>query len=244
MNVIGYVRVSSEEQVAHGVSLDAQEEKIRAYCKAKDWDLLDVVRDEGISGKNLNRPGLQSILTKAHKRNGRRGFDGLIVVKLDRLTRSVGDLAHLNKLFETNKLTFVSIQESVDTSSASGRLFHNIIACLSEWERGVISERTRDALRYKRRNGELAGEVPYGYSVNGDGRTLEPVLEELAVVERIRSMRGSLLSYWKIADQLNATGIVTKKGRRWYPATVKSVLDHSHCKPLDSGLQAGAQMGA
>lgn len=240
MKVIGYCRVSTDEQVSNGVSLDAQEERIRSYCKAKDWHLLDIIRDEGISAKNLNRPGLQSILGRVSNRNGKRGFDCLVVVKLDRLTRSVGDLAYLNKVFETNKLVLVSIQESVDTSTASGRLFHNIIACLSEWERGVISERTRDALRHKRNNGFLAGEIPYGYRLKEDGETLEPIPEEQKILKRIRSPREFSLSYRKIADRLNNSGVTTKKGKRWYPATVQSVLQHSNCKPLNGGLQKDA----
>jgi len=240
MEVIGYSRVSTDEQVSNGVSLEAQEEKIRAYCKVKDWDLLDIVRDEGISAKNLNRPGLKSILGRVSKRNGKRGFDCMVVVKLDRLTRSVGDLAYLNKVFETNKLVLVSIQESVDTSTASGRLFHNIIACLSEWERGVISERTRDALRHKRNNGCLAGEIPYGFRLKEDGETLEPIPEEQKILKKIRSLRESSLSYWKIANRLNSLRVLTKKGKRWYPATVQSVLQHSSCKPLNGGLQKDA----
>lgn len=228
MRAMGYVRVSSDEQVTNGVSLDAQEEKIRAYCKAKDWDLLEVIRDEGISAKNLKRLGLQSILERIPKRNGKRGFDGLIVVKLDRLTRSVGDLAYLNKLFEVNRVSFVSIQESVDTSTASGRLFHNIIASLAEWERGVISERTRDALRHKRNIGERAGEIPYGYQVSVDGKSLEPIQKEQEVLNTIKTLRhSSSMSYWKISDHLNEQGITTKKGFRWYPESVRSVLQHS-----------------
>lgn len=227
MKVIGYVRVSSEDQAVNGVSLDAQAEKIRVYCVAKDWELVDLVRDEGISAKNLKQPGLQGILDRIPKRNGKRGFDGLVVVKLDRLTRSVGDLAGLNKLFEANHVDLVSIQESVDTSTASGRLFYNIIACLSEWERGVISERTRDALRHKRNSGQLAGSVPFGYAVNGDGKTLAPIAGEQETLKTIRAMRAGSLSYWKISDRLNGDGIATKKGGKWYPATVQSVLERA-----------------
>ena len=73
MRVMGYVRVSSDEQAVHGVSLDAQEDKVSAYCKAKDWDLIEVVRDEGISAKNLKRPGLQSILERVPKNETERG---------------------------------------------------------------------------------------------------------------------------------------------------------------------------
>jgi DNA invertase Pin-like site-specific DNA recombinase len=227
MRVVGYVRVSTDEQASNGVSLGAQEEKIKAYCKAKDWDLVEVIRDEGISAKNLKRPGLQSILARIPKRNGKRGFDGIIVIKLDRLTRAVGDLAYLNKLFEVHKVAFIAFQEAVDTSTASGKLFHNIIACLSEWERGVISERTRDALRYKRSKGERVGEVPYGYRVTDDGMILEPILEEQQNLNKIRTLRESASSYSKIADYLNSQGIVTKKGSSWYPESVRSVLQHS-----------------
>jgi DNA invertase Pin-like site-specific DNA recombinase len=227
MKVIGYVRVSTEEQALSGVSLDAQEQRIRAYCHAKDWTLTEVVRDEGLSAKNLKRPGLQCILERVPRRNGKRGFDSIVVVKLDRFTRSVGDLAYLNKLFETNKVSFVSIQESVDTSTASGKLFHNIIASLSEWERGVISERTRDALHHKRSKGERAGEVPFGYQLSGDGKTLRPIQQEQEVLNTIRSLRNSSLSYWKIADHLNGHGIISKKGGKWYPESVQSVLLHA-----------------
>jgi site-specific DNA recombinase len=227
MRVVGYCRVSTDEQVSNGVSLDAQEEKIRAYCKAKDWDLVEVIRDEGLSAKNLNRAGLQSILSRVSKRNGKRGFDGILVCKLDRITRSVGDLAYLNKLFEANKVAFISIQEAVDTSTASGRLFHNIIACLSEWERGVISERTRDALRHKRSNGQLAGEVPYGYEVAEDGKTLVPIPNEQEILKTILSLRESSMSYRKIAGQLNAMRVATKKGHQWLTESVRSVVLHS-----------------
>jgi site-specific DNA recombinase len=226
MKIIGYVRVSTDEQATNGVSLDAQEEKIRAYCKAKDWDLIDIVRDEGMSAKNLKRVGLQLILERVPKRNGKRGFDGILVVKLDRLTRSVGDLACLNKLFENNGVSFISISESVDTSTASGKLFHNIIACLSEWERGIIGERTRDALHHKRNSGKLAGEVPFGYTVDGDGETLQPIAKEQETLNEIRTLKQSL-SYGRIANHLNSQGITTKKGSVWYAETVRSVLQHS-----------------
>lgn len=227
MKVVGYVRVSTEEQAINGVSLDAQEEKIRAYCQAKGWRLTEGIRDQGISAKNLNRDGLQSVLKQIPKRNGKRGFDALIVTKLDRLTRSVGDLAHLNRLFDLNKLSFVSIQESVDASTASGRLFHNIVVVLSEWERGVISERTQEALQHKRRHGKLAGELPYGFRLGKDRETLIPIEQEQATLRKIKKLMDSGVSFRKIADRLNQLGVPTKKGKLWFGASVKSVLDHS-----------------
>ena len=88
---VGYVRVSSEQQATEGVSLDAQRYKMRAYCKAMDIDLIDIIADEGYSASNLKRPGLQAAL--AMLRSGRAST--LIVVKLDRLTRCVKDLGTL-----------------------------------------------------------------------------------------------------------------------------------------------------
>jgi site-specific DNA recombinase len=87
MKAVGYVRVSTEEQTLMGVSLDAQEEKIKAYCIAKEWDLIRVARDEGYSAKGLNYPRIQEIITGCK----RKEFDVVVILKLDRLTRSVKD---------------------------------------------------------------------------------------------------------------------------------------------------------
>ncbi len=225
MNLIGYCRVSTEEQAISGVSLDVQEEKIRAYCKVKDWDLKEIIRDEGISAKNLKRPGLQSILSRLSIRKLKE-FDGIIVHKLDRLTRSVKDLGILNELFEKNKITFVSIQEAVDTSTATGELFHNIVMSISQWERRAISERTRDALRYKRRMGQRAGEIPYGYRLGTDKKSLIPIPNEQEIIKEIKNLREKGYSYEGIATTLNLREIRTKKGKEWFPATVHSVLKH------------------
>jgi hypothetical protein len=85
MRAIGYARVSTEEQSQQGVSLSNQVQKIQAYCMAKDWEMIAVIRDEGYSGKDLNRPGVQEIIKGCRK----RAFDVVVTMKLDRLTRSV-----------------------------------------------------------------------------------------------------------------------------------------------------------
>jgi len=112
MKAIGYVRVSTEEQALTGVSLDSQEEKIKAYCIAKEWNLIRVVRDEGYSAKDLNRPGIQEIIEGCKKRE----FDVVVILKLDRLTRSVKDLGHLvEDVFQKNDVAFSSLQDNFDT---------------------------------------------------------------------------------------------------------------------------------
>jgi len=222
MRVIGYVRVSTNEQAENGVSLAAQEQKIRGYCKLNDWHCLDVVRDDGASAKDLKRPGLQRIRDEIPRKA--RRFEGIVVAKLDRLTRSVRDLLYLTDFTDKHHVTLVSLQEAVDTGTATGQLFRNIVTVISEWERGVIGERTREALAYKRRNGEGVGALPYGFTLAKDGKHLVPVLAEGKVLTRINKERAKGTSYDRIADGLNADRIRTKRGGRWYAMTVRSVL--------------------
>ena len=141
---VGYVRVSSEQQATEGVSLDAQRYKMRAYCKAMDIDLIDIIADEGYSASNLKRPGLRAAL--AMLRNGQART--LIVVKLDRLTRCVKDLGTLcEQYFSDEKAyTLMSLSDSIDTRSASGKLVLNVLTSVAQWEREAIADRTKEAM--------------------------------------------------------------------------------------------------
>ena len=151
MRLIGYVRVSINEQAENGIILAAQEQKIRRHCKGNRWQCVEVVRDDGYSATNLKCPGLQQISAKFSVR-GRR-FDGIVVAKLDRLTRSLRDLLRLTDDADKHQVLLVFIPEAVDTGTATGQLFRNIVTSIREWERGIIGERTCEALTYKRRNG-------------------------------------------------------------------------------------------
>lgn len=124
---VGYVRVSTEEQAVGGVSLAAQEERVRAFAVATGRTLDSVIVDAGESAKSLRRPGMVSVL------DGIRScrIDTVIILKLDRLTRSVRDLADLLDLFECKKVALVSVSESLDTSTAGGRLMLNLLASVS-----------------------------------------------------------------------------------------------------------------
>ncbi len=221
MRVIGYVRVSTNEQAENGVSLAAQEQTIRAYCEGNDWKCIAVVRDDGHSAKDLKRPGLQQLLEEVPRKT--RRFAGIVVTKLDRLTRCMRDLVYLTDFTDKHQMALVSIQEAVDTGTATGKLFRAIVTSISEWERGVIGERTREALAYKRRNGERIGTIPYGFALAKDRKHLVPVPAEEKVLAQIAKARKRGKSYERIADDLNADCIPTKSGGRWYPATVRSV---------------------
>ena len=113
MRAVGYTRVSTEDQAQSGVSLEAQEEKIRAYCTAKGWELAKVVRDGGYSAKDLNRPGMQEVIRGCKCKE----LDVVVILKLDRLTRSVKDLGYLvEDVFNRHGISFSSIQDNFDTA--------------------------------------------------------------------------------------------------------------------------------
>jgi DNA invertase Pin-like site-specific DNA recombinase len=170
MKAIGYVRVSTDRQAEQGVSLEAQESKIRAMATVQGAELLEVIVDGWESAKNLNRPGLQRLLTLV---NGGK-VNAVIIAKLDRLTRSVKDLCNLLELFEKRGVALVSVAESLDTASAGGRLVITIMAAVSQWDREAIGERTRDALRHKRASGERVGNIRFGSRLSPDGKHVEP----------------------------------------------------------------------
>jgi site-specific DNA recombinase len=208
MKAVGYSRVSTTEQAVEGVSLDAQHTKIQAYAVVKDWTLAEVIRDEGVSAKSLKRPGLARLLALVDTRH----VDVVIVYKLDRLTRSVKDLATLMELFEKKGVALVSLQESLDATTATGRLMMNLLASVSQWEREVIGERTRDAMQHMKVQEQV-------YS--------RPVFEHTAVLARMQRERAAGRSYHQIAGTLNADGIPTTRGGQWRACTVRQILQRS-----------------
>lgn len=211
MRAIGYVRVSTDKQADRGVSLEAQVGKVRAMATVHGAELIDVVVDAGESAKNLERPGMESVLSMVRSRT----VDIVIVAKLDRLTRSVKDLAVLLELFQRRDVALISVAESLDTGSASGRLVLNIMVSVSQWEREAIGERTRDAMRHKRANLQFIGNAPYGYRLAADRIHVEPDPAEQAILKKILNARRCGKSLRVIAAQLNRCGLRTRSGSLW-----------------------------
>src|ERR1035441_7348786 len=185
MRAVGYVRVSTERQADQGVSLEAQEAKVRAMATVHSATLVEVIVDGGEAAKSLNRPGLQRLLLLVKVGN----VDAVIVAKLDRLTRSVKDLCGLLELLEKKKVALISVAESLDTSSAAGLLVITIMGAVSQWEREAIGERTRDALGHKKSNGERVGNIEYGYRLARDGKHVEADSAEQTVLKEIGRLR-------------------------------------------------------
>jgi site-specific DNA recombinase len=211
MKAIGYVRVSTDRQAEQGVSLEAQEAKIRAMATVQGADLLEVIIDGGESAKNLNRPGLKRLLTQVD--SGK--VEAVIIAKLDRLTRSVKDLCSLLELFEKRGVALISVAESLDTASAAGRLVITIMAAVSQWEREAIGERTRDALWHKRTSGERVGNIRFGFRLSPDGKHVEPDPGEQGVLTEIGHLRQSGHTLRGIAAALNRKALRTRRGSPW-----------------------------
>ncbi len=226
--VLGYVRVSTEKQADFGVSLEAQTAKIRAMAVVQGVELADVIVDAGESAKSLHRPGVARLLALVDA----GAVDTVIIAKLDRLTRSVADLAELLKRFERRGVSLVSVADSLDTRSAAGRLVLNIMVSVSQWEREAIGERTRDAMRHKRSKGERVGTVPFGYRMAGVGAQLEADAHEQAILARIQALQASGCTQRGIASSLNADGLQTRRGTAWRHQYVANVSTRAEAEGL------------
>lgn len=218
MKLIGYTRVSTVKQVEEGVSLDAQQRKLEMFCELFGHELVTVYTDAGESGAKFDRPQLELAL-KAIK-DGKA--EGLIISKLDRLTRSV---VHLGQLIEGtfSRYALVSVDENIDSSTATGRLIMNILMSVSQWEREVIGERTREAMQHKKSQGEFCGGgVPYGYRLGSAGE-LETDDDEWMVVDQIKAMRNQGKSYRDIASDLSSMDVVNRKSKRFHPEQIRRI---------------------
>lgn len=222
MRAIGYVRVSTLDQATEGISLEAQEARIRDYARLYDIDLVRVIPDSGESAKTLERPGLRIVLHHLSKGTA----DGIVVAKLDRLTRSVIDWEWLIARFfgESAGKALMSVGEQIDTRTAGGRLVLRVLVTVAQWEREAIGERTRAALAEKVRQGEWVGGVPYGWRRDEPGGRLEADPEEQAVMVRMGELRAEGLSLRRIATVLNAAGVPAKRGDTWSAESVRRLV--------------------
>ena len=204
---VGYIRVSTEEQANSGLSLSQQKSRIVAYAKATGLQLLEVIEDTGKSAKNLNRPGIQKALEMLREKQ----VQALVVLSLDRLTRSVKDLGFLVEFFEKSQAALVAVQDSINTLNAAGRLVLNVLGSIAQWEREAIAERTAAALAVKtQRHEKTGGTVPFGFDVTETGKlvTNQPEQDALRLILRLHK-RGIPLR--KIGDQLTSQGHFRKR---------------------------------
>ena len=230
MRVVGYARVSGEDQARDGVSLDSQREKVRLYAELHGLDLAELVTDPGVSAKNLDRPGLARVLAMLDSGEVR----GLVVFKLDRLTRNLGDWSALIDRYFGDRTgrTLMSVSESIDTRTAAGRMVLNIMMTVAQWERETVVERTRTAVEFKRSRSErISGRIPYGSHLGPDGKTLEPDPAETPVVAEVLVWASSGRSRRWIAAELQRRGVPTRTGCPWSHTTNNGLLKRRPHEP-------------
>ena len=207
MRAVGYVRVSTGEQAREGYSLAAQEQAIRAYCRAHSWELVEVYADAGRSGKSIQgRAELTRLLSAAED-----GSIGRVVFwRLDRLGRNLRDLLDICDRLESCDVGVVSIQESIDTGTPAGRMMRSVLGSLAEFERETIQERIVLGMEQAARQGKLLGPLPLGYQREGDAVTLDPATAPLVQAAFLRyvSGRSSLrdMAGWAADIGLRSTG--------------------------------------
>jgi site-specific DNA recombinase len=221
LKVLGYLRCSSSEQATDGLSLEAQTSRITAWCTATGGELVEIIADAGVSGARplSDRPGGSQIdaLLAARK----PAVDAVAIVRLDRLGRDAAETLLYLRRFAKGPLGLISIVERVDLSSPQGRAMAQMGAVFAELERGLIGQRTSEALQALRGDGRVYGPVPYGFeAVDG---ALVPAPPEQGVLKRITRLRSRGSSYARIAELLNRDGVPAKRGGDWSPMSVRSV---------------------
>lgn len=207
LRIIGYVRVSTDEQKRSGAGLQAQRRAIESAARERGWNLVTIEADEGVSAKSMrNRPGLARALDAL--RTGQA--DGLCVAKLDRLSRSVRDFCQVLDDSQRQKWALACLDIGLDTGTPTGRFTAQIIAAVAELERELIGQRTREGLAAKRAEGVVLGRRP---DITPD------------VIERARGMRDAGETFAAIAATFNTEGIPTPRGgKEWHPSTIQRAL--------------------
>ena len=204
-----YARVSTQLQVNDGVSLDVQERQLQQAAEMAGYTSIELVREEGRSGKNISgRPAL----TDALKRLDAGEAKALFVTRIDRLARSTQDFLSVVDRANKNGWRLVMLDLNLDTSSYQGRFVVTIMSALAEMERGIIAERQKDVHKDRRARG-----VVWGVDMGPKNKTPEEIKQ------RVLSERSSGASYQKIADGLNQDGIPTQNQRVWHPTTVRNL---------------------
>lgn len=210
---ICYCRVSTAGQVEHGASLDAQEAILRAEAERRGMGVI-VIRDEGVSAKDMRRPGLQQALRALDRHEASL----LLAVRLDRVSRSVSDFAGLLQRAERRGWGVAFTSSPIDTTSAAGRFSAHVLAAAAELERGLIADRTREAMARRKAEGAVFGRVVPD-SMHGTYR-------------RVLALHDAGQSLLSIANLLNAEQVPTSRGGAWHASTVRRIITSETAKRL------------
>lgn len=221
MKLVGYVRVSSVAQ-EENTSLEDQQRRIRQYCSAMGYELLETFVEVGSGKSTKDRPEFQNALEAVQER-----ADGIIAIKLDRIARNTRDVLTLvEDVLEPHSKHLVLLDLNVDTSTPTGKMVLTMMSAVAELERASIAERCFRGRSYKKSQGLYAGGAPaFGMKAVEGQDQLVAAPEEQQVIALILSLRQQGKSMAAIAEALNAEGYKSKRGGAWYASSVKNVLD-------------------
>jgi DNA invertase Pin-like site-specific DNA recombinase len=221
-----YTRVSTEDQAKEGFSLKAQEQKLRDFARAHEWEIVAAYVEDGHSGRSVKRPAYQRMMAERDR------WTRLLVIKMDRIHRNMKNFIQMMEDLERWGKRFTSMQESFDTGTAMGRFVADIIQRIAQLESEQIGERVYMGMSQKAKEGKgiLGFRAPYGYRFLN--HALLPVPEEAKVVRRIFSEYLGGKATQAIADGLNEAGVPTRRRVRWTRDTVLYILHN----PVYSGL--------
>ncbi|HEL2480570.1 TPA: recombinase family protein [Streptococcus suis] len=217
-----YVRVSTTSQAEEGYSIDEQIDKLSSYCKIKDWTVYDVYKDGGFSGGNIERPAMERLISDAK----RKRFDTVLVYKLDRLSRSQKDTLFLiEEVFLKNNISFLSLNESFDTSTPFGKAMIGILSVFAQLEREQIKERLMLGKVGRAKSGKpmMFSSISFGYTYDKHAKELHINQAEAVIVKKIFSEYLSGRSLTNLRDYLNDNGF-TRNGRYWDYQGLKRIM--------------------
>ena len=219
--LIGYVRVSSEISKIKGNSINNQINKVNDFCNLNDYQLVDVLKDEGKSGMEYSkRDGYLELINRCKTEN----INGVVVYCLSRLGRRMKDIIDVMELFNKNDIEFYSVKENINNKDIMGKLMMNILMSFNEFEVDNIRERIIDVKRNNKENGLVYGKLMFGKDKNG--KLLIDNISEMKVISYMKGLRSKGWSYFRISDRLNEKGIVSKSGGKWYGMSVSNVLSY------------------
>ena len=214
-----YVRVSTEEQAQHGFSIEAQKERTSAFVVSQGGEIYKIYVDDGYSGKNLKRPALQNLIKDAENKK----FDIVLIYKLDRLSRRLSDLVSLGEKFEKLGIGIRSVTEPFDTTTPAGKLMFNMLGSFAQFERELISERTKLGIMRRVKNGYWSTTPPFGYSLKKGKLVINE--EEAEIVKRCYELfLEHNLGVELIARRLNEEDLVSRRKGKWSRNSVWTML--------------------
>jgi site-specific DNA recombinase len=223
MKTIIYQRVSTARQAIFGYSLENQESRLREYAKYHNFDEVLSISDEGYSGRIINRPGFQKLLKLVQTRN----VNAVIVYSLSRFARNTIDTLQAIQLLDKYSVTFHSLRDNIDTSTAIGRFFLTTLSALAQLEIEQTGERISSVLQYKKKKMQRVGQIPFGWNVD-ENKNLMKIKSEQYTINLITKLRDAGHTFDEVAKELTRKKRKNKANNvKWFKSQVHRIYTNT-----------------